>query len=84
MDVEGPKIETTFRATGKFNGTGITETTTHWSDAEYAAFTQSDEIVNLIQTKEGLGFYTSECGYTTEFNPYKVLNCYEKNMDRIK
>jgi hypothetical protein len=36
-----------------------------WSrltDAEYAALTQSDEKVDLIQTKEGLGFYTSECG----------------------
>ena len=54
------------------------------TDAEYAALTQCDEKVDLIQTKEGLGFYTSECGYTTEPNPYKVLNCYDKNMDRIK
>jgi hypothetical protein len=31
LDVEGPKIETSFRATGKFKGTDITETTTYWS-----------------------------------------------------
>ena len=31
MEVQGPKIETTFRAIGKFKETGITETTTYWS-----------------------------------------------------
>jgi hypothetical protein len=58
-----------------------------WSrmtDAEYAAFTQGDEIVDLIQTKEGMDFYTNECGYTTEPNPFKILDCYEKNKDKIK
>lgn len=40
------------------------------TEAEYAAFTQSGEIVALIQAKVSIGLYTSECGYPTEPKPY--------------
>jgi hypothetical protein len=51
--------------------------------AESEANNQTDEILNSIQTLEGLDIYSNECGYATENNPYKVIDCYYKNQDRI-
>ena len=53
-------------------------------DAESKANNQTDQILNSIQTLEGLGIYSNECGYATEINPYKVIDCYYKNQDRIE
>ena len=53
-------------------------------DAESKANNQTDEILNNIQTLEGLDIYSNECGYATEINPYKVIDCYYKNQDRIE
>jgi hypothetical protein len=52
-------------------------------DAESKANNQTDEILNSILTLEGLDIYSNECGYATEINPYKVIDCYYKNQDRI-
>lgn len=51
--------------------------------AENAAFDELDMILMSIQTLEGLDEF-EKCGYLTETNPYKVLDCYEKNKDKIK
>lgn len=32
---------------------------------------------------EGLDEF-EKCGYSIEMNPYKVLDCYEKNKEKIK
>jgi hypothetical protein len=53
-------------------------------DAESKASNQTDQILNSIQTLEGLDIYSNECGYSTEINPYKVIDCYYKNQDRIE
>ncbi len=53
-------------------------------DAESKANNQTDEILSSIQTLEGLDIYSNECGYATEINPYKVIDCYYKNQDRIE
>lgn len=53
-------------------------------DAESKANDQTDVILNSIQTLEGLDIYSNECGYATETNPYKVIDCYNKNQDRIE
>ncbi|MGC2309344.1 MAG: hypothetical protein WA461_13145 [Nitrososphaeraceae archaeon] len=53
-------------------------------DAESKANNQTDEILNSIQTLKGLDIYSNECGYATEPNPYKVIDCYYKNQDRIE
>ena len=53
-------------------------------DAESKANNQTDEILNSIQNLEGLDIYSNECGYATETNPYKVIDCYYKNQDRIE
>jgi hypothetical protein len=53
-------------------------------DAESKVNDQADEILNSIQTLEGLDIYSNECGYATENNPYKVIDCYYKNQDRIE
>jgi hypothetical protein len=72
LDVEGPKIETSFRATGKFKGTDITETTTYWSvprpggalygEAQGVVMTNdgSGEIATL--TAQGIGRFTGPGG----------------------
>jgi hypothetical protein len=52
--------------------------------AESKANNQTDEILDSIQTLEGLDIYSNECGYSTETNPYKVIDCYNKNQDRIE
>jgi hypothetical protein len=53
-------------------------------DAESKANDQTTQILNSIQTLEGLDIYSNECGYATEINPYKVIDCYYKNQDRIE
>ena len=53
------------------------------NDSENVAFEKLDVILESIQTMEGLDEF-ERCGYTTEMNPYKVLECYEKNKDKIK
>jgi|RhiMethySRZTD1v2_1073278.scaffolds.fasta_scaffold1530486_2 hypothetical protein len=53
-------------------------------DAESNANDQATQILNSIQTLEGLDIYSNECGYSTEINPYKVIDCYYKNQDRIE
>jgi hypothetical protein len=53
-------------------------------DAESKANDQANQILNSIQTLEGLDIYSNECGYATEVNPYKVIECYYKNQDRIE
>ena len=53
-------------------------------DAQSNANNQTDEILNSIQTLEGLDIFSNECGYATETNPYKVIDCYYKNQDRIE
>jgi hypothetical protein len=53
-------------------------------DAESKANDQANQILNSIQTLEGLDIYSNECGYATEINPYKVIDCYYKNQDRIE
>jgi hypothetical protein len=53
-------------------------------DAESKANDQANQILNSIQTLEGLDIYSNECGYATEINPYKVIECYYKNQDRIE
>jgi hypothetical protein len=53
-------------------------------DAESKANDQANQILNSIQTLEGLEIYSNECGYSTEINPYKVIDCYYKNQDRIE
>jgi hypothetical protein len=53
-------------------------------DAESKANDQTDQILKSIQTLEGLNIYSNECGYSTEINPYKVIDCYYKNQDRIE
>ena len=53
-------------------------------DAQSNANNQTDEILNSIQTLEGLDIFSNECGYATESNPYKVIDCYYKNQDRIE
>ena len=53
-------------------------------DAESKANDQANQILNSIQTLEGLDIYSNECGYSTEINPYKVIDCYYKNQDRIE
>jgi surface antigen len=53
-------------------------------DAQSNANNQTDEILNSIHTLEGLDIYSNECGYATKSNPYKVINCYYKNQDRIE
>ena len=53
-------------------------------DNESKANNQTDQILNSIQTLEGLDIYSNECGYATEINPYKVIDCYYKNQDRIE
>jgi hypothetical protein len=52
-------------------------------DAETAADHKLYEILDSIQTPEGLAEF-EKCGIATELNPYKVLGCYEKNTDKIK
>jgi hypothetical protein len=52
--------------------------------AESKANDQANQILNSIQTLEGLDIYSNECGYSTEINPYKVIDCYYKNQDRIE
>jgi hypothetical protein len=54
------------------------------SDAEMAANDKVDEIFMSITTQEGLDVAEKECKYVTEMNPYKVLECFEKNKNRIK
>ena len=53
-------------------------------NAESKANDQTNQILNSIQTLEGLDIYSNECGYATEINPYKVIDCYYKNQDRIE
>jgi hypothetical protein len=53
------------------------------NDSENVAFEKLDVILESIQTMEGLDEF-EKCGYTTEMNPYKVLECYQKNKDKIK
>jgi hypothetical protein len=53
-------------------------------DAESKANDQANQILNSIQTLEGLDIYSNECGYAKEINPYKVIECYYKNQDRIE
>ena len=53
------------------------------NDSENVAFEKLDVILESIQTMEGLDEF-ERCGYTTEMNPYKVLECYEKNKVKIK
>jgi hypothetical protein len=53
-------------------------------DAESKANDQANQILNSIKTLEGLEIYSNECGYSTEINPYKVIDCYYKNQDRIE
>jgi surface antigen len=53
-------------------------------DAESKANDQTNHLLNSIQTLEGLDIYSNECGYATEINPYKVIDCYYKNQDRIE
>lgn len=53
-------------------------------DAESEANDQTDDILNSIKTLEGLDIYSNECGYATETNPYKVIDCYMRNHDRIE
>ena len=53
-------------------------------DAESKANDKANQILNSIQTLEGLDIYSNECGYSTEINPYKVIDCYYKNQDRIE
>lgn len=48
-------------------------------DAESEANEQATTILNSIQTLEGLDIYNNECGYSTEINPYKVIDCYQRN-----
>ena len=52
--------------------------------SESKANDQANQILNSIQTLEGLAIYSNECGYATEINPYKVIDCYYKNQDRIE
>jgi len=52
--------------------------------SESKANDQANQILNSIQTLEGLDIYSNECGYSTEINPYKVIDCYYKNQDRIE
>ncbi len=53
------------------------------NDSENVAFEKLDVILESIQTMEGLDEF-EKCGYTTDMNPYKVLECYQKNKDKIK
>jgi hypothetical protein len=53
------------------------------NDSENVAFEKLDVILESIQTMEGLDEF-EKCGYTTEMNPYKVLECYQMNKDKIK
>jgi hypothetical protein len=53
-------------------------------DEESKANDQANQILNSIQTLEGLDIYSNECGYAVEINPYKVIDCYYKNQDRIE
>jgi hypothetical protein len=53
-------------------------------DAESKTNDQANQILNSIQTLEGLDIYSNECGYATEINPYKVIEFYYKNQDRIE
>jgi hypothetical protein len=53
------------------------------NDAENTAFEKLDVILESIQTMEGLSAF-EKCGYSTEMNPYKVLDCYERNKDKIE
>lgn len=53
------------------------------NNSENVAFDELDVILDSIQTMEGLDEY-EKCGYSTEMNPYKVLDCYEKNKEKIK
>jgi hypothetical protein len=65
LDVEGPKIETSFRATGKFKGTDIIETTTYWSvprpggalygEAQGVVTTSDDSGEMATLTAQGIG-----------------------------
>jgi hypothetical protein len=52
--------------------------------SESKANDQANQILNSIQTLEGLDIYSNECGYSTEIDPYKVIDCYYKNQDRIE
>lgn len=52
--------------------------------SESKANDQANQILNSIQTLEGLDIYSNDCGYSTEINPYKVIDCYYKNQDRIE
>ena len=72
LDVEGPKIETTFRVTGKFKGTDITETTTYWSvprpggalygEAQGIVITNDDSGEIATLTAQGVGRITGPGG----------------------
>ena len=53
-------------------------------NAESTANDQANQILNAIQTLEGLDIYSNECGYATEINPFKVIDCYYENQDRIE
>ena len=53
-------------------------------DSESKANDQANQILNSIHTLEGLDIYSNECGYATENNSYKVIDCYYKNQDRIE
>jgi hypothetical protein len=54
LDVEGPKIETTFRAIGKYKGTDITETTTYWSIPRPGSALYG-EAQGVVTTNDGSG-----------------------------
>ena len=53
-------------------------------DAQTSAHNEVDKILFSIQTQQGIDVYENECNYSTEMNPYKVIECYEKNKDKIK
>ena len=53
-------------------------------DAEYAARNETHRIFDYLQTSEGINAFDDICNYVSENNPYKVIDCYEKNKDRIK
>jgi hypothetical protein len=67
---------------------GLSKTTKYYIEyskkKESTANVQTDKILSSIQTLEGLDIYSNECGYATEINPYKVIDCYYKNQDRIE
>jgi hypothetical protein len=53
-------------------------------DAEAAVKDQLYAIMEDLRTSEGIDNFDKICGFTTEMNSYKVMECYGKNKDKIK